>query len=78
LILTGFSPEEFDGLAIEFREEWEEFSSHYKLTGKPRLRIALPCKTNVLPGVQDKLMFILVYLKTSPLQELQAATFSMT
>ena len=78
LSLTGFSPKEFDELVEEFRIEWEQYSSHYTLSGKPRQRIALPRKANVLPGVQDKLLFILVYLKTFPLQELQAATFSMT
>lgn len=78
LSLTGFSPEEFNNLAEEFRIEWEDYSSHYTLEGKPRQRIALPRRANVLPGVRDKLFFILVYLKTYPLQELQAATFSMT
>jgi hypothetical protein len=77
LSLTGFSPEEFDELVSEFRNEWEQYSSHFTLEGKPRQRIALPRTTSVLPGVQDKLLFILVYLKTFPLQELQAATFSM-
>jgi hypothetical protein len=78
LSLTGFSPNEFDELVEEFRNEWEQYSSHFTLEGKPRQRIALPRKTNVLPGVHDKLLFILMYLKTYPLQELQAATFSMT
>src|SRR3972149_432874 len=78
LSLTGFTPNEFEELASEFRNEWEDYSSHFTLEGKPRQRIALPRKTNVLPGVQDKLLFILVYLKTFPIQELQAATFSMT
>ena len=78
LSLTGFTLEEFDELATEFRHEWEEYSRRFTLEGKPRQRIALPRKTNVLPGVQDKLLFILVYLKTFPIQELQAATFSMT
>ena len=78
LSLTSFAPDEFNELAIEFRIEWEQYSNHYTLEGKPRQRIALPRKTNVLPGVQDKLLFILVYLKTFPLQELQAVTFSMT
>ena len=77
LSLTGFTPDEFDELALEFRDEWEQYSNHFTLEGKPRQRIALPRSTSVLPGVQDKLMFILVYLKTFPLQELQAATFSM-
>ena len=65
-------------MATEFRIEWDQYSSHFTLEGKPRQRIALPRKTSILPGYQDKLMFILVYLKTFPLQELQAATFSMT
>lgn len=78
LSLTGFKPEEFDELALDFRIDWEQYSNHFTLEGKPRQRIALPRKTNILPSVQDKLLFILVYLKTFPLQELQAATFSMT
>ena len=78
LSLTGFSSQEFDELATEFRIEWDQHSSHFTLEGKQRQRIALPRKTNVLPGYQDKLLFILVYLKTFPLQELQAATFSMS
>lgn len=77
LSLTGFTPDEFDELALEFRNEWEQYSNHFTLEGKPRQRIALPQGKNILPGVQDKLLFILVYLKTFPLQELQAATFSM-
>jgi hypothetical protein len=78
LSLTGFTVGEFDQLAQEFRVEWDDYSSHFTLEGKLRQRIALPRKTSVLPGYQDKLLFILVYLKTFPLQELQAATFSMT
>ena len=77
LSLTGFTPDEFDELALEFRNEWEQYSNHFTLEGKPRQRIALPQGKSILPGVQDKLLFILVYLKTFPLQELQAATFSM-
>jgi len=77
LSLTGFTPDEFDELVIEFRNEWEDYSNHFTLEGKPRQRMALPRVSNILPGVQDKLLFILVYLKTFPLQELQAATFSM-
>ena len=78
LSLTGFSSQEFDELATEFRIEWDQHSSHFTLEGKQRQRIALPRKTNVLPGYQDKLLFILVYLKTFPLQELQAAIFSIS
>jgi len=78
LSLTGFTPDEFDELVMEFRNEWNQYSSHFTLEGKPRQRVALPRKTNILPSVQDKLLFILMYLKTFPLQELQAASFSMS
>ena len=49
LSLTGFSSEEFDKLALEFRIEWSQYSSHFTLERKQRQRIALPRKTNVLP-----------------------------
>ncbi len=42
LSLTGFNPDEFDELALEFRNEWEQYSNHFTLEGKPRQRIALP------------------------------------
>ena len=77
LSLTGFTPEEFDELYSEFRNEWEQYCQQFTLEGKPRQRIALPRTTSILPSDRDKLLFILVYLKTFPLQELQAATFSM-
>jgi hypothetical protein len=76
--LTGFTIREFDELVLEFRIFWDQYSSHSTLRGKPRQRRALPRKTGVLPGYEDKLLFILVYLKTLPVQELQAATFSMS
>lgn len=76
--LTGFTIQEFDELALKFRARWDVYSRHNTLRGKPRQRKALPRKTSVLPGHQDKLLFILVYLKTLPVQELQAATFSMS
>ena len=75
LSLTRFLPEDFDELATEFRIEWDQYSSHFTLGEKQRRRIALPRKTNVLPDYQIKLLFILLYLKTFPLQELQAVTF---
>ncbi len=77
LSLTGFTTDEFNLLAGEFKQEWDEYISHYTLEGKPRQRISLPRRTSILPKGEDKLLFVLVYLKTFPLQELQAATFDM-
>lgn len=45
---------------------------------KPGQRIVLPRKKSVLLGYQDKLLFILVYLKAFPLHELQSAPYSLT
>jgi hypothetical protein len=57
LSLTGFTAEEFDELAIEFRIEWDQYSSQFTLDGKPRQRIALPRKTNVLPVVNQLMIY---------------------
>lgn len=43
-----------------------------------RQRISHSRKTGVIPLIQDKLFFILIYLKTNPLQELHTIQFGMT
>ena len=70
LAATGLTPAEFDALLITFKYHWDDYYSHFTLEGKVRQRI--------LPLIQDKLFFILVYLKTNPLQELHAIQFEMT
>lgn len=40
--LTGFTTQEFDELTLEFRNEWNEYSSHFTLGGKQRQRITFP------------------------------------
>lgn len=78
LAATGFTSSQFEALLICFKYHWEEYYSHYTLEGKPRERISYNRKTSQLPLIQDKLLFILVYLKTNPLQEVQAVHFEMT
>lgn len=68
LAATGLTPVEFDALLITFKYHWDEYYSHCKV----RQRISYNRKTSVLPLIQDKMFFILVYLKTNPLQELHA------
>lgn len=48
------------------------------MEGKVRQRISYNRKPSVIPLIQDKLFFILVYLKTNPLQELHTIQFDMT
>ena len=78
LAATGLTPIEFEALLITFKYHWEEYYSHFTLEGKIRQRISYNRKTSVIPLIQDKLFFILVYLKTNPLQELHAIQFDMT
>ena len=78
LAATGLTPVEFDALLITFKYHWDEYYSHFTLEGKVRQRISYNRKTSVLPLIQDKLFFILVYLKANPLQELHAIQFEMT
>ena len=78
LAATGLTPVEFDALLITFKYHWDEYYSHFTLEGKVRQRISYNRKTSVLPLIQDKMFFILVYLKTNPLQELHAIQFEMT
>lgn len=78
LAATVLTPIEFEALLITFKYHWEEYYSHFTLEGKVRQRISYNRKTSVIPLIQDKLFFILVYLKTNPLQELHAIQFDMT
>ena len=78
LAATGLTPVEFDALLVTFKYHWDEYYSHFTLEGKVRQRISYNRKTSVLPLIQDKMFFILVYLKTNPLQELHAIQFEMT
>ena len=66
LAATGLTPVEFDALLITFKHHWDEYYSHFTLEGKVRRRISYNRKTSVLPLIQDKMFFILVYLKPPP------------
>lgn len=74
---TGLNPAEFDELCVFFDEAWHGYIRHHTLEGKPRRRQGKPCKNSTLPTTADKLLFVLYYLKTNPLQEVLASAFAM-
>lgn len=74
---TGFNPEEFDALCEPFTNVWQHYTKHYTIEGKPRQRQSRGRKNEILPTPQDKLLFVLYYLKTNPLQEVLATSFGM-
>jgi hypothetical protein len=68
LSLTGFTNEEFESFLPFFKTEWDEYYSHFTLTGKLRECISYNRTTSKIPKIGDKLLFMLSYLKNNPLQ----------
>ncbi len=79
LALTGYLVKEFQTLLPYFSVRLIAYVAHYTLEGKPRQRRAYTAyKNSRLPTMEDKLLFILVYLKTYPLQAVQGQLFGLS
>ena len=78
--VTGLTVEEFDQLFPIFSGKWRNFYRIHTIEGKKRKApIMNPDKnTKSLPSVEEKLFFILVYLKNYSLQEMMAASFGFS
>lgn len=77
--MTSYTVEEFDALLSYFTKSFYSHMEKYTLSGKERRKRAyVDYKNSPLPTIEEKLFFILVYAKTYPLQELQAALFGMS
>ena len=76
--MTGYTVEEFEALLPHFRVEFEKHVAVYRLDGKKRTkRRYSEYKNSPLPSVEDKLLFILIYLKQGSLQEAHASLFEI-
>lgn len=77
--LTGVDVRDFDLLLPYFRDAHDKYFRYHQLGGKPRKGIRPPViyKTSPLPSVEDRLYFILYYLKNNPTQQLMADHFDM-
>jgi hypothetical protein len=79
LALTGYTHAEFDALLPYFAEQFYEYMKQHCLDGKPRgKRKYSDYQNSPLPTPADKLFFILNYLKTNNLQEVQGAMFGIS
>lgn len=78
LALTSLTVEEFSSLLIPFKEVWETEMRYKTQSGKPRERAYKEKKNAKLPSVEDKLLFMLYYLKNNPLQASLGANFEMS
>lgn len=79
LAATGLTLDEFQQLLPALQRAYEQ-RYPYELTraGKPRQRRAGGGAKGVLHSMEDKLLFILVYQKTNPLQTMHALQFDLS
>jgi hypothetical protein len=78
LDLTSLTVDEFRQLVPPFEAAFQAHMAHWRLDGKPRtMRRYTTYQNCPLPTPEDRLLFILVYLKTYPLQVVQGRLFGM-
>jgi len=79
LALTGYTDAEFTALLPFFSAAFAAHMKKYTVTGKPRrARRYSTYKNAPLPTIEDKLLFILLYVKQAATQELHGEVFGMT
>jgi hypothetical protein len=78
LSLTSLTPLEFANLVPRFTTSFYEYLEEQTIEGYERVgRSYVPYRNSTLPTMEDKLLFILVYLKQAPTQEVQGSLFGM-
>jgi hypothetical protein len=79
LALTGLTPSEFDLLLPAFQRAYLRlYPADRTLVGRPRQRLAGGGRTGALHEPAQKLLFLLIYLKTYPLQVVMAELFHLS
>jgi Helix-turn-helix of DDE superfamily endonuclease/DDE superfamily endonuclease len=79
LALTGLTPQEFDLLLAVFSQSYDRlYPFDQTVEGQPRQRFPGGGRTGALPRPEQKLLFLLVYLKTYPLQVVLGELFGLS
>ncbi len=79
LAATGLTAEEFEALLGVFAEAYEaSYGAERTVDGKPRQRRSGGGGKATLRAIEDKLLFILVYEKTYPLQTMLGLQFGLS
>lgn len=79
LALTSLTLVEFDYLLDHFAPRWQQYYKYHTLEGKKRILPAFTEHGNaLLKGTDQKLFFLLVYMKNNPLQTFQASSFGVS
>ena len=78
LDLTSLTPDEFEQLISPFEKAFQAHMALWRLDGKPRTSRQFSVYKNCpLPTPEDRLFFLLTYLKTYSLQVVQGRLFGM-
>jgi hypothetical protein len=78
LDLTSLTLDEFQILVAPFEAAFQDYMREWRLDGKPRTARSYTTYTTCpLPRAEDRLLFILIYLKTNPLQVAHGRMFGM-
>jgi hypothetical protein len=79
LNLTSLTVEQFEQLVEPFEQAFVRHMTAWTMEGKPRTaRAYTPYVNSPLPTPEDRLLFLLSYLKVAALQVAHAALFGMT
>jgi hypothetical protein len=79
LAMTGYTKQEFTALLPAFQQSYDAYLRTNTLEGYERVgQIPKSYHTSPLPTIEDKLLFILVYLKQHPTQTLHGYLFGMS
>src|ERR1700756_3732846 len=78
LDLTSLTVDEFQQLVPPFEAAFQSHMAHWRLDGRPRTARRYTTYQNCpLRTPEDRLLFILVYVKTYPLQVVQGRLFGL-
>jgi len=78
LDLTSLTSEEFTSIVEPFEAAFQEHMQQWTMTGKLRTQRSFSVYTNCpLPSAEDRLLFVLSYLKHAPRQAYHGATFGL-
>jgi DDE superfamily endonuclease len=78
LDMTSLTIDEFQALLPAFEQAFQTHMAQWRLDGKPRSARRYTTYTNCpLPTPEDRLLFLLIYLKTNPLQVAHGLMFGL-
>lgn len=78
LAFTGLYPEEFMGLLLDFDLAWHIYECEQLIDSCPRCRRPGGGRKPILLDIEEKLLFILVYIKLYPLQAVVGFFFGLS